>query len=102
MVRENYLAYQAILQKAIDMGIPKHYATDLGHDAALLWKQEKPVQFFWVLRDSGTNMCILDGTKQSRDILRAYVYSYSGELFYKWDGEKLEEVPVCSIDIEEE
>jgi len=49
-------AYDALVKEANDLGLPRHYKSDLTHDKKFLEREDAPGIFGWVIYDCGTHL----------------------------------------------
>jgi hypothetical protein len=46
-----------MIEESNETGLPKHFKSDLLHDADRLLGDDCPNEFVWVLRECGTHLC---------------------------------------------
>lgn len=92
---QNYKGFAAIRDKAVEIGMPKYWATDLGIDAMSLW-EHKDTPFIWIPRECGTALVLLDETNKTIQdcglgIVDYYRTQEETARFFYWDGDRLTE-----------
>lgn len=76
--------HAVLLEEATRQDQPKFYKDDLNvHDLAQL-RESTAQRFIWVLRDCGTQLCVLDGSRSSREYLSAVFHTFTGYKDAKW------------------
>lgn len=86
MTRSYPRAFLDLLTEARRVGWPRHFWTDLAHDAAALTRAPGP--FAWHLYDSGTHL-IRPESRPLRELCRTIDTGFPGGRWYYHDGHRL-------------